>query len=546
MHRFLGLAVLFILSLSLLSHAIPTIKADGQPNLTEIKQAVQEAVNYVNKLTRHLDNYHAVVAEYPALPIVVIDPDGVSVGGSNGGIDVDAELHFVAGINLYVPNWGNTYTEVSFDNFEMNTYSDHTVYQWDTLLKLYVLGTLHPLAILHVTEYRSSDLGYVTIEVTNIYPSERYGSLSLKNAHIYIGGDYLCDVGDAIDSSFGITLPDPLPSMRFSVRHVNDLVSSVMYELDALTLDLMHVDSNVRYIQNTLLPLGNGYDKYDIYARSMPDEYDDQIKVYTEYICDNFFDARYWNDEIGYDKIYNWYSNLGFITTNYPAYPYKSKIVNAAELVHSGTSIIELITGDTFEATLDHGGWIFLNALSVVNDPLYYEYYALYYIQLGKYGYAYNEWQQIINHWDGTGIAAGWQNGYSTVRLALAISIGSTLYGKGYDIDKSLLDNMVNILLQLQWQGSGHYSPDGSNVYYIHKEDHKGGFLVSYGEIGSYGFVPFRPSLADEIFKITGGVMGDEYPGVLPTNTESTLLSLSALISYSYYVLGMPPNQLLQ
>ena len=40
--------------------------------------------------------------------------------------------------------------------------------------------------------------------------------------------------------------------------------------------------------------------------------------------------------------------------------------------------------------------------------------------------------------------------------------------------------------------------------------------------------------------------MGDEYVGTIPTNAESTLLSMAALVTYAYYVLGVPPNQLLQ
>lgn len=544
MHKILAFIMISLLLLSLTLQIIQ-VRADNQPSLIQIKQAVQEAVNYINKLTRHLNNYHAVVSEYPALPIVIHDPDGVAVSGFG---DVDQELWFIPGIEYQIQG-GKTY--VKFDSFSMDTYSDHTVYHWKMYPILLFTGTEYPLAELDITEYRSDDLSYVMIDVASVYPSERYGSLTFTNAQIYVGGDYL---GDMIEGNgYGITLPDPLPSMRFSVRHVNDIVSSIMYELDALTLDLMHVDSDVRYIQNYLIPLGNGYDKYDIYARTIPDEYDDGIKVYTESIYDNFFDALYLDDDndVTYNKIYNWYNSLGFIITTYPAYPYKSKIVRAAELVHGGTYTIELITGDQIEVTIDNGGFIFLYAIGpnpplFYNDPLYHEYYALYYIQQGKYDDAYQEWQEVLNHWDGTGITASWQNGYSTVRLAVAIAIGSTLYGKGYNVDKSVLDSMVNVLLQLQWQGAGHYSPDGSNVYYVYKPDHKGGFLVSYGPIGSYGFVPFRPSLTDAIFDITGGIMTDEYPGILPTNAESTLLSLSALISYSYYVLGVAPYSLLQ
>lgn len=96
---------------------------------------------------------------------------------------------------------------------------------------------------------------------------------------------------------------------------------------------------------------------------------------------------------------------------------------------------------------------------------------------------------------------------------------------------------MARTLLQLQWDTYGYYSPDGGKTFRaLVKPDHRGGFLVSYGRVNPYGFVPFRPQLVDMVFDVYG--MGDEYVGAIPTNTETTLVCINALLSYLYYVLS--------
>jgi len=67
--------------------------------------------------------------------------------------------------------------------------------------------------------------------------------------------------------------------------------------------------------------------------------------------------------------------------------------------------------------------------------------------------------------------------------------------------------------------------------------------MVSCGEIVSYDFTPFRPFIAECLLDV--GAMRDEYVGIIPTNAEATLLAIATLMSYAYYVLGVPPNQLL-
>jgi len=100
---------------------------------------------------------------------------------------------------------------------------------------------------------------------------------------------------------------------------------------------------------------------------------------------------------------------------------------------------------------------------------------------------------------------------------------------RGY-ISWDIPDQMYRVLDQLQWAGIGYYSPDGTTVYRIYKPDHRGGFIVSYAPIGSYGFVPLRPSLVE--FLVRGYRSPPEYGGVLPTNSETTITSMIALRLY--------------
>ena len=90
----------------------------------------------------------------------------------------------------------------------------------------------------------------------------------------------------------------------------------------------------------------------------------------------------------------------------------------------------------------------------------------------------------------------------------------------------------MTLLLLLQWKGHGYYL-DGNNIWrQIYKFDHKGGFIVTYDRApdGSLGSTGFRPSVTDTLTK--NNSMPSEYAGVIPTNAETTLVSLIALNLY--------------
>ena len=87
---------------------------------------------------------------------------------------------------------------------------------------------------------------------------------------------------------------------------------------------------------------------------------------------------------------------------------------------------------------------------------------------------------------------------------------------------------MIDVLLDTQWNGAGYYLSGGSWKY-IYKYDHRGDFIVSYDVApdGSYGVTGFRPDYYEVLLE--GNDMDPEYIGVIPTNTETTIVALLAL-----------------
>lgn len=195
-------------------------------------------------------------------------------------------------------------------------------------------------------------------------------------------------------------------------------------------------------------------------------------------------------------------------------HPYKSKVVSAAELagVNGGTLFLIALENPP-TCGLDAETDPLLNAWRGINDAAN-----------GLWGSALSEWYDIIDDWDGNGITVCYSDSYSTVRLAAAIMLG-TLLAKHEYIGWGTVDEMVNTLLQLQWDGKGYYKPENGNWVQIYKADHIGGFIVSYdiAPDGSYGVTSFRPNYET---LLNGYDMDLEYAGPLPTNAETTLASL--------------------
>lgn len=486
---------------------IAIVKAASAPSLDVIKDRVKNAKAYIDRLSRWAGSYH-VISEYPALPIVY----------KYYGI------WFIPG--LHVPYGdGYTYVEISDQSFETvgSSTGAYTIYKW--YMNFYIYDSREGPALLmklYVEEWRIDDSisgqqTMIKLKVDVGYGGEIYlaGTLVIDNA---VSGVEWIGVYDSYDVTF--------PSMRSSVRHVDALYIKTYRSLgvddskvsatEQLMKDIManifgdNLIREVYYSMFAFLPAGIEAPETQCSIDGWK-WYDGQWVTLTE---------------LGYSRIYDIFDNEGVVITTYPAYPYKSKIVTVAESTHTS------------------GGDTFLAALQALDDPFYHEVKGLYYAAISQWSDTLNEWNKVVSAWDGDGIYVSNQNGYSTVRLALAVALGSILAGKGY-ISWDTVDEMANVLVQLQWKGVGHYSPDGQNVYTVIKPDCKGGFLVSYGPIGSYGYVPFRPSLIEDILNVAGA-MEPEYGGIMPTNSESTLLSMVALMLYAQFRYGIDPPSLLQ
>ncbi len=532
MHKILAIILIGLLLLSLPLEIMMT-NASSMPSLSSIKNAVKQALHYILNIKRQLGTYY-VISEYPALPIVV-HCDSLYVYGSwhHNIWFIPGYWYVKDGLSFTGKVSGGSITTTESTSYISTTYTYYIDIIYSTSYHEY------PLAKLKVEEIRTYYYGSHSYDSkVKISVEDIDTDTNIQNADLYVGGIYLGRLGEA--SIFETSIPTVLPAMRTSVRHVDMLAPLV---LDVLKTDTTIMHMIAQFVNDTISYVWEGNPPpTHVYLGQYPDYrlyyiYDIYMPMLTglEYMVnikqpngDQFFDAKWFSYGLGYDRILDMFKDNGYIESNYPAYPYRSKLVGGA----TASGALHL-----------NGGDLFLFAESRINDPLYYAWWGLYYCSQGKYNDAVNEWNKIVSHWDGNGIYMSGQQGYSTVRLAAAIALGSILAGQG-KISWDTVDQMVNVLLQLQWTGIGHYSPDGSTVYTVVKPDHIGGFLVSYGPIGSYGFVPFRPRLIEDILDYASSP--PEYGGPLPTNAETTLLSMIALMQYAYWRYDVIPPELLQ
>jgi len=482
-----------------------TLVATSGPSLDVIKDRVQKAYyDYIIHLERWLSAYYAVVSEYPALPIVVIDRSDY--------------IYWVPGIKYYMTPIDRFFVEIRDEEIAVG--NDVTVYYWYMDLKYeYYDGIskyVETWATLQVQEYRHrTGEDYVVIYVDYVKYDE------IKDADIHVAGDIIGKLEQG--NEYTVSIPkEPIPSMRTSVRHVDIFGAPTLSNLAGTSTDwekLWNLGQAIMFIIfETDKPL------YDIYNSMLQGfDYTGEIDEPNEL---HFYDAHWFDDGLGYYQIWDFFEEEGWIWTLYPAYPYKSRLVTLAE------------------ATGLNGGTIFLSMLETLDDPLYWTWWGLYYTYIGDYSKAKSIWnEKIAPKWDGEGLVVSGQEGYSTVRLAAAIALGSILAGKGY-ISWDTVDEMANVLVQLQWSGEGWYSPDGETFYKVIKPDHYGGFIVSYKEVASYGYTAFRPSLIEDILSSYEPMPG-EYGGIIPTNTETTIVALAALMQYAYWKYGVEPSELL-
>lgn len=490
MRRVAGLLILAIL---LAASIIPSINtsASSAPPRSEVEAAIARAENYINNLRVQVDWGYEAIGEYPALPLVVHDPtDGVwFVPGLKYG-DYYVDFYYIT--TNYIDD-----SQTEFKWF-MRLWKDNLV--GDDLIALILVTEVDWM--LYYSGWRD-----ISIKVTFLNPNYQ----QFADARIYLDGAYiglsLGEVNNEYIGTWGVT-----PSLRTTLRHVANLAPTIMYlpDVEALAIDTL----NYLYQGNPPKPI---YDIYHPLACGLGYITSSDIE---EPNSDHFYDAAFFYGHnsgfIGYYIIYNYFDSNGWIWKQRPVYPYKSKLV-------------------VYTENTGRDGWVGLWwAMQILDDPLLDVWYGSYYACTGRYDKALEKWNDMYENWDGTGLHVTGQDAYSTVRLAAGIAFGTLLAKEGL-IPWSVVDEMVNILLQLQWDGTGHYMDENGIVHTLVKTDHIGGFIVSYDDIASYGYVSFRPSLIEDILEITGDTMPDEYPAIVPTNAETTLVALAALKQYLQY-----------
>lgn len=513
----MGKSSYFVIILILLSIILPfiAVRVSAQTTpvpLSTLKDRAQKAYSYIVSLTRYFGgSIYAVIAEYPSVPIYV---------AGNGH-------WFVPGITYYNPSV-NAYewAELRDNDFiSVQTGGNYyTVMWWYMDLKYQPSGgSAVTIATLYIEEHRNYENNafnsWILVRVD--YYNSNYASI-LNNLKVYYASTSL----GSLTSSFaymGYIPNSALPSMRTSVRHVDAIGTIARANLESGWNGALYntITSIIYYVFTTDKGI---YDIYNSMFYGM--NYVGTVEFPNGY---HFYDAQKFGGTYGYYKIWNWFANeKGVVFNIYPIYPYKSKLVAYAENLGI------------------NGGSAFLNILSLLGDPMYYAWMGLYYAYTEQYVLAYLYWLYMMQSWDGTGFYVSGQTGYSTVRLALGAILSSILAYKGY-IPWDYANAMMNILVQLQWNGIGYYTKDGSTVYTIVKPDHRGGFITSYGKIGSYGYVPFRTPWIETILDslIGGTKMPPEYLGIVPTNSETTIVALTAIMVYAKLYYGVSPPSLL-
>ena len=512
-----SVSAILILALLVFGSAIATVPVvhASAPSKSSVQDAISQAENYLSNLMRTMYENgvlkYKVVSEYPDVPVWAKYDNYVWVPA--------VDRYYTINCGGGLPVGVTTSVEVSL--ISQNAYSDRTVwvFQYDFYLQWSGSGGGDEvkLATVKVTEtqhyYGVFDVVAEATSYSLAYDPEHCIDINGKDLRINIADVFVGTVGELLNTpSYTLSYAKPVPSFRFSMRHV--LVLSDLYYQSFHSTDskLQNLDTK---LFDVIFPSGNlPFDLYGValweYCPYMTTKDVSEIQ---------FYDAHWFNayPSLGYDRMFQWFENHGYIDgintrDGYPLYPYKSKVVSAAE-----------ITGL-------NGGTLFLEALSRTDDALLYAWQGYYDAVQGDWSSALNKFWKAYQYWDGNGITTTYSNHYSGVRLAAVALLGTILAKHGY-LSWSYVDPMINKLLEIQWNGEGYYY-DGSQWIYIYKWDHKGGFMVSYDTApdGSYGLTGFRPDYLQVITQ--GADMPSEYPGVLPTNAETTLVALLALQMY--------------
>ncbi|MEB3772190.1 MAG: hypothetical protein GSR82_00760 [Desulfurococcales archaeon] len=511
------LLVLAVL-LSGLILAVPA-HASNPPSYSEVKDAYDRAMNYLGLLTRttyypNLYPRDRFVSEYPDIPVW-------AKYGSVKWIPPFDNVITCSGV------WAHPTVSIKLESETMYSYQTVWVFRYTFSYDISMQsGANHyTVAVVDVKEAHLSG-GYYTITVNSV----SYGNapsiggcpgVQGSDIRVYVGGTYVGTVGYLMDHPWTTSRTTPIPSFRFSMRHVQ-----VMYDMLRQAAATEGLGSRDNVLHGTVQSMFNAVFQedttpFDLYGTALF-QYGPTMQIKPvesiQFYDAHWFHVGYYTYKLGYYRLASWVQSNGYFDasqgTSYPLYAYKSKIVGAAE--DAGPRM--------------DGGSLFLMALEQKDDALLHAWRGIYYASQSQWATAFNEWTKVYQYWDGNGIRTTYSDHYSTVRLAAAIMLG-VLLAKHGDISWSTVDDMVRALLKTQWTGHGYYLTGGTWKY-IYKWDHKGGFIVSYDVApdGSYGVTGFRPDYLDLITRGLG--TPPEYAGVIPTNAETTTAAAIALFMY--------------
>ena len=505
---------------------VSAIPASAQPQYSDVYSAYQEGLQYIYGLYRYAydpataEPIYAFVAEYPSVP----------VWGKYASYTWIPALELRRSCGISSMSSGATEVDIQLVSESLGTLSSSWVY--DYTFK-FIWNTPYGPVPIDVAKLRVQEVQYLTgswkVTVAGLSYSDflewgECGTIIGGDIQVYVAGFYLGTVRDLVAQPYVLQLQGELPSFRFSARHVL-MMSSIF--LDASGPGNIYIENAATGILNAVF--GAPRDPIDLYGNaffSYPVQIDIPALDRDDEDHEYFFDAMEFGFETGWDRIFAWVQSEGLLSPNsgavsYPIYPYKSNVVLAAVpgLRHGGDVLLYVMENPATCGT------------SVETDPLLNAWRGVYYATQGQWGKALGEWLSIVDDWDGIGIKACYSENYSTVRLAAAIMLGTLLADRGY-IGWDTVDRMVEALLKAQWDGSGYYKPSGGSWTILVKNDHAGGFLVSYNLAPnlSFGSTGFRPDYLDLITEPWD--MNSEYLGPLPTNAETTLAALMALKLY--------------
>ena len=231
--------LLALMAAPLLQPIVAPAQAQGPVDAASVIEAFYRGLEYIENLERTVYEptygypiYH-FIAEYPDIP----------VWGKYGDMRwVPPFSDKVMVCNPETSTAINWYMYIQLDN-ELH-YSDRSVwvYTYEFLLShplnLYVLGRIR------VTETHYSD-GRIELSVSGVSyevsPAvDNCPSIDGSKIEVYIGPYYAGTVADLIASPWQKTLTKPIPSFRFSMRHVEVLGDLLLQALEGGTDNLLH------------------------------------------------------------------------------------------------------------------------------------------------------------------------------------------------------------------------------------------------------------------------------------------------------------------